>query len=537
MNTQRVTIKLKNPNPLFEEWLLEWRNKEKEKQSKMYKCYDNALEAMKKYPLPLETGKDCMILQGFGTKLCNMIDDKLKQHRKHDVQKSNDNNLVVCDEPNKKKQKKSPSKSEYTPTNRSGAYAILIALYKSRLAYDVGQQLKNEIIEVAQKYCDKSFMKSDGSSHYTAWSSMSTLITKKLVIKEGNPAKYSLTDEGYELSQKLYLQLNENEDCAIVKKLDIPNKKDVSKESNGKKLPKQTKSKIKETTEETVLNDIFLTAGTFHIYLLVDKQETSGSNKDPVDDETVYELNKLNVDYEVRHLKIGDYAWICKDRNSGEELILPYIVERKRMDDFGASIKDGRFHEQKFRLKQCGIQNLIYLVESIDNNKHTGLPLTTLHQAATNTLIQDGFSVKFTDSLKDTLQYLASFTRILINIYKDKTLMACPKEDLINTSIQDDLFPLMTFKEFNISSSKNKKFKVRDMFIKQLLQLKGLSVDKALAITGVYPTPKALYMKYLEISNSEAENLLSNINFGKLNKKVGPVISKSIYQLYNLKSY
>ena len=33
------------------------------------------------------------------------------------------------------------------------------------------------------------------------------------------------------------------------------------------------------------------------------------------------------------------------------------------MDDLASSIKDGRFREQKFRLKQTGFKNLIYLVE------------------------------------------------------------------------------------------------------------------------------------------------------------------------------
>lgn len=48
----------------------------------------------------------------------------------------------------------------------------------------------------------------------------------------------------------------------------------------------------------------------------------------------------------MRHLKVGDFAWISRHKD-GKELVLPYIVERKRMDDLGGSIKDGRFHEQK----------------------------------------------------------------------------------------------------------------------------------------------------------------------------------------------
>lgn len=130
------------------------------------------------------------------------------------------------------------------------------------------------------------------------------------------------------------------------------------------------------------------------------------------------EMKRLNINYEIRNLKVGDYAWICRDLNSDCELVLPYIVERKRMDDFGKSVKDDRFHEQKFRLKQCGIPNLIYLVENYGTNEHVGLPLSTLMQAATNTLVHDGFIVKFTNNPKSTWEYLSCLSSMLENLFK-----------------------------------------------------------------------------------------------------------------------
>ena len=44
--------------------------------------------------------------------------------------------------------------------------------------------------------------------------------------------------------------------------------------------------------------------------------------------------------------------------------MLPYLVERKRMDDLASSIKDGRCREQKHRLQQTGVQAVVYLVET-----------------------------------------------------------------------------------------------------------------------------------------------------------------------------
>lgn len=62
----------------------------------------------------------------------------------------------------------------------------------------------------------------------------------------------------------------------------------------------------------------------------------------------------MKVPFEVRKLEVGDFLWIARSRTSKDELILPYIVERKRMDDLGASIKDRRFKEQK--VSCCNIQ-------------------------------------------------------------------------------------------------------------------------------------------------------------------------------------
>ena len=80
------------------------------------------------------------------------------------------------------------------------------------------------------------------------------------------------------------------------------------------------------------------------------------------------------------------------------------------------------FHEQKFRLKQSGITNLIYIIEDYEKGQRLTIPHSSLMQASINTLIQDGFSVKYTKNHKDSMFYLSSLTRILIKIFKEKKL-------------------------------------------------------------------------------------------------------------------
>lgn len=561
MSNKLVSIKVKRPNILFEQWLTEWMQQETNDTQQKY--YENALKALQKFPLPLATGRECIILKGFGEKLCKRLDDKLKNKNKSQppVILLNNVNINQVNEDNTNKNQlpteivastSNKNTKTYTPAYRSGAYAILCALYKYYNENQLNGVLKKDLIASAQRFCDKSFVKNDQGSLYTAWSSMSTLVSKQLVKKEGNPAKFHLTEAGIPLAKSLYEDaMKDPENAHFINQVDQliiqDHANDVQADKNKatkRKLPKNPSSsslQSSQTTDSDIIQEtVIFPPGSFKIYLLVDTQETSGTSKTKKDvyDEIIMELNALSVNYEIRHLKIGDYAWICRHDETQQELVLPYIVERKRMDDFGASIKDGRFHEQKFRLKQSGIQNLIYLVESHGNNTHCGMPISSIFQAATNTLLQDGFSLKFTDNIRKTVEYLALFTKLMCKIFVEKTLMNCAKEDLQKCVLGEDLIGLMTFKEFNLSSTKNKVMKVSDMFVKQLLQLHGISVDKALAIVSKYPTPRLLKFAYDACENAKgAEGLLSNIEFGTLNKKVGPVISTTIYQLYNFKDY
>lgn len=75
------------------------------------------------------------------------------------------------------------------------------------------------------------------------------------------------------------------------------------------------------------------------------------------------------------------------------------------------------------------------------------------------------------------------------------------------------------------------------MFVRHLLQLKGVSVERALAIVERYPTPKLLKMAYDACSESEGEKLLASIKFGKSQKNVGITISRTLFQLYTKRKF
>lgn len=70
-----------------------------------------------------------------------------------------------------------------------------------------------------------------------------------------------------------------------------------------------------------------------------------------------------------------------------------------------------------------------------------------------------------------------------------------------------------------------------------LIQIKGMSVDRALAIVSKYPTPALLRKAYSEHPGVKGEKLLASIQFGDCNKNIGPVLSKIVHQVFTLEFF
>lgn len=71
------------------------------------------------------------------------------------------------------------------------------------------------------------------------------------------------------------------------------------------------------------------------------------------------------------------------------------------------------------------------------------------------------------------------------------------------------------------------------MFIRQLLQLKGMSIDKAMAIVERYATPQNL-ITAIQSSDKTGYQLLASIQVNDKNRQLGFAIAKAIYQFYTI---
>lgn len=188
--------------------------------------------------------------------------------------------------------------------------------------------------------------------------------------------------------------------------------------------PQETRAGSK-TAISMGVQAINLQPGTFTVQLVLDNREV----RTKTDRDYMYdELTKMGVSTLVRPLELGDFFWIAKCNDpgllasygeEGDEIALDWIVERKRLDDLVESIKDGRFDEQKFRLRRSGVQNVVYIIEEYSMSaERVSNYNEAIDSAIASTQVVDGYFIKRTLKLDDTMCYLARMTGMLKTMYE-----------------------------------------------------------------------------------------------------------------------
>jgi ERCC4-type nuclease len=241
------------------------------------------------------------------------------------------------------------------------------------------------------------------------------------------------------------------------------------------------------------------------IVLLIDQREKRNNN-----DLGFFEnhLRQRKINCECAVLPVGDFLWIKRNRQTGEEWVLDYIIERKGVDDLASSIIDTRYEEQKFRLGQCGLTHLIYLVEG--NISHVrNMPPESLKNALIETQVMNGFKVQRCRNEDDSIAFLASMHETIVK--------SNPK-------------PIIKFAAFKKRSGKPVQ-SIGHVFGKQLTQIMYVSGLKSQCVLQKYPTPTALMDMYNDrkATREEKERLLENV-FGP-NKEAK--LSRLFYYFYN----
>jgi ERCC4-type nuclease len=118
----------------------------------------------------------------------------------------------------------------------------------------------------------------------------------------------------------------------------------------------------------------------------------------------------VDVDFlsiSVENLCLGDIHFIHEETD--KELV---IIERKSLSDLAASIKDGRYNEQSYRLDGHPVHNhnIVYLIEgnaTVRPDKHT------IYSCLFSLGYRKGFSVWRTISLDETAQFICNSAKYL----------------------------------------------------------------------------------------------------------------------------
>ena len=576
-------------NPLLLGWVKGWLDQARERNSKGASVYKKAYDSLKSCPLSFDHPSEAQQLHGFGPKLCDRLTTKLREHcqqegvpmpemphrkRKRTVsQDNNDDNGDVLSPPKKVRKQKA-----YVPALRSGAYALVLAL--STLDEDsFGGLSKLELIELAQEHCDSSFTApSQANKFYTAWSSMKTLENKELIFTRGRPTvRYGLTEEGWEVAKRIKKTLDPSqgrlEDFAIVSPKG--NRQEASNFMNLSPSAQRSRaqpanSAIKPAVPDLVpqgssselpnFTPITLPPGTFTVEMVLDVREVRAkSDRDYMQNELI----KKGVTPIMRALALGDILWVAKLHNpellpslgaDGDEVLLDWIVERKRLDDLVSSIKDRRYDEQKFRLQKSGIGNIVYMIEEFamhpDHFQKYG---EMVESAIASTQVVNGFFVKKTQKMDDSIRYLARMTMMLKGIYESKHLQVIPT----NVITTKNYLPLLSHlrekepgSEYNITygafaslASKSDSLTLRDVFLKMLMCTRGVTGEKALEIQKNWKTPAEFIEAYgkcgtdeqdrkkkLELVSRQMANLIGR-------KKIGKATSVKIAEVWGFEEY
>ncbi|KAJ1339828.1 hypothetical protein BSLG_005566 [Batrachochytrium salamandrivorans] len=241
---------------------------------------------------------------------------------------------------------------------------------------------------------------------------------------------------------------------------------------------------------------IHFPAGGFEIHLVLDSREVK---------------KKSNTD---------GYSLAVNEFEDGE-IVLNSIIERKLLDDLVASIKDDRYKEQKFRLGSCGINNVIYLVEEGSSADAEAL---------------------------DTVAYLHCMTQIITAAFKNENLYALRAVDVSKDTVTEmrravahDLGThienvLLSYEAFCGMNTKTGSFTCGDIWMRQLMCIRGISAEKASAISARFPTPQSLKKSLASIPDSKAKQaMLRTIGDGR--RAIGAALAVTIIEFFEADQY
>lgn len=202
------------------------------------------------------------------------------------------------------------------------------------------------------------------------------------------------------------------------------------------------------------------------VRILIDKRESALAS-----------IFTSDLAYTIEHvvLDVGDIHIVHEDPS------FVLVFERKTLSDLAASIKDGRYKEQKLRMNAYAPQHRItYMVEGGDCfqlDDHGGLQTSIFAGMYVHTMYRDGMHVMFPRNMQETAKWIMLVA---------KKCAANPSKFLSSSHTESYVATC------KVKTKKISNITPKTCYILQLCQIPGISHRIAEEIAKVYPNMRSL---------------------------------------------
>lgn len=242
----------------------------------------------------------------------------------------------------------------------------------------------------------------------------------------------------------------------------------------------------------------------------------------PTEKSLIAAFESLDIKYQTEPMDVGDIQIRTYNKET-DEYSIELIIERKEGKDLAASIKDGRYEEQKARIASAfsdtfGPKNVYYLIEKFpEPNGVYGYDKTirkAMWSSITNTLYRDNYQVFQSKNVTESAEFISSLKN---TVHKFKLGKYDDKQLKIHESIL-----------------KKKKVTPDDFLQNSLCLIKGVQEDIAIPIVEKYETFACLIASYQRKIDKgcNPEDMLKELKRSSGKMKIGPVISARIYKFF-----
>ena len=289
--------------------------------------------------------------------------------------------------------------------------------------------------------------------------------------------------------------------------------KTETKAKSATKTKTETKAKSATKTKNSISEPVAMDP-LKTVRLIVDERETDVYNhlcsllaeKTDTTRLTFLQLSK-------RVLPLGDFILeytIPSTSTSTDPQMGSMIIERKSLSDLMASIRDGRYEEQSYRLthalthahRSAALHNVVYIIEGVLTQLKRASDRALVHSTMTSLNHFKGFSVLRTASTLETAEYLLTAAgKIQRNLQERKMPWYwTPDPPVVSTDpdlvegggVAQEHTGIVPHYCTVVKQVKKENITPQNIAEIMLCQLPGISSTTAMAIVAEFPTMKQL---------------------------------------------